>query len=351
MRLRDQPGRCAASLITKPENRCTSKVRAGEKLHSNHDILKNISRYNKETNYVALVAEIEKLIPMIFCGVHYKTALSSRPSTLRILKLKALVVDISNLSERDRSDFHKWANAISNPSLSSMDFSTADKDTKVEEDPSTSNASTTAPPAASPYTPRFKAYQPKWSKSLSVSSALLKKVTEPLKPSDLKNGFIYIFWGIGQLGMAKIGVTEDLEKRIKAWKQQCKRPYEYHTASYNNTSLPHARRIEQLIHFELKERRRESLCECGTMHKEWFEVSEAHVQKVFEKWRMWIKQSPYALDAVSGRWELRSEVRATLEEVCTPVPFESTSSPPRRRSVRVLRYQGRSSLSRRRSVV
>ena len=93
---------------------------------------------------------------------------------------------------------------------------------------------------------------------LSVTEALDCVIKKPLGPRDLKKGFIYIFWEVGQLGMVKIGYTDNRERRLKHWSTCCKREYAYHKATSDNklAEIPHMSRVEELMHIELKEYQR-----------------------------------------------------------------------------------------------
>lgn len=73
----------------------------------------------------------------------------------------------------------------------------------------------------------FMCYQPKWTKNKSVSESLLKIIAEPLKPTDLRPGFIYMFWDVGNFGKIKIGRTNDLGRRLKDWNRDCRREHAY----------------------------------------------------------------------------------------------------------------------------
>jgi len=56
--------------------------------------------------------------------------------------------------------------------------------------------------------------------------------------------------------------------------------------------VPHAHRVERLVHLELAERRVKQLCgACGKEHREWFEVeaSEEGVRGVDEVVRRWVR--------------------------------------------------------------
>lgn len=148
------------------------------------------------------------------------------------------------------------------------------------------------------YSLEFSPYLPKKWEGITTQDALREIITQPLKPTDLKQGFIYIFWDVKNFGMVKIGRTKDLKQRLHQWDSDCKREHKHHTEL---PMISHVSRIESLIHMELKQQRRLRRCEeCDKTHKEWFEVSETQAVMVFKKWEQWIVQDPYALDRESG---------------------------------------------------
>ena len=132
--------------------------------------------------------------------------------------------------------------------------------------------------------------------------------------------------------MLKIGRTNDLERRLKEWNQDCGRTHAYHPAIVRGElpEIPHVSRVERLIHLELKDCRKQRFCaNCNKNHQEWFKVAYALALEVFQKWQKWIVQKPYALDARTGEWVLRPEMMDTLSQVCQPVSIESKPQSPR----------------------
>jgi hypothetical protein len=122
----------------------------------------------------------------------------------------------------------------------------------------------------------------------------------------------------------KIGRANNVHRRMNEWQRQCGYsvslvrfyPYVPSTASptpspqsspgprrqsYQNTGrafsdnarkVPHAHRVERLIHLELIEQRVIKDCDaCGKMHKEWFEVeaTKEGVKKVDEVVKRWVE--------------------------------------------------------------
>jgi hypothetical protein len=120
--------------------------------------------------------------------------------------------------------------------------------------------------------------------------------------------------------LLKIGRASNVQRRLNEWSRQCGhnlsliRYYPYNPssppgASPHNpstisnsrngiatpTKVPHAHRIERLIHIELADKRaRESgrCASCGSVHREWFEVEASRegvrgVDEVVKRWVGW----------------------------------------------------------------
>ena len=114
--------------------------------------------------------------------------------------------------------------------------------------------------------------------------------------------------------LLKIGRASNVQRRMNEWTRQCGynlsliRFYPYLPSSplpsrLNASSplvspspprrVPHAHRVERLIHLELAERRVKRDCEsCGKEHREWFEVESSRdglrgVDEVIRRWTDW----------------------------------------------------------------
>lgn len=114
--------------------------------------------------------------------------------------------------------------------------------------------------------------------------------------------------------LLKIGRASNVQRRMNEWNRQCGynlsliRFYPYVPSSslpsrQNASSppvspstpskVPHAHRVERLIHLELAERRVKRDCEsCGKEHREWFEVESSRdglrgVDEVIRRWTEW----------------------------------------------------------------
>ena len=196
---------------------------------------------------------------------------------------------------------------------------------------------------------RFSWYRPGKSGHTSVESLLheslnlnltpreyqkpLKDIEQPLKyPSQSLNypgqGLIYMYWVPGNFGFVKIGKTsgESTERRLKEWRESCGHALEEYTRGETGLALqlPHAHRVERLVHTELKDYRiREDRCEnmkCGRAHIEWFYVPQDHALMVIEKWSSWIKTRPYI--EVNGIWRLKEPISVD-DILCKPIELST----------------------------
>jgi hypothetical protein len=342
-RVIEKPGTCVASLVKRPHERCTAKV-----LGARIDTLSwGISRCNIEDDPTEFFGHIEQLIQVAMCRRHQQSAMSSE----RQKKLEDLVARFSDLIDVELTEFQAWMDAITSsdpparvqtpivhtsPKETHSAVSKTTKTRNVQAAPSTTKSSTSiATSKTQAFLPGFEAYQPQWSQDLSVSAALRKKITEPLNPEALKDGFIYVFWDKANFGTVKIGRTNNLAIRLKRWNSDCKRTHAYHPASQRGelSQIPHVDRIEKLIHIELKGSRWQRYCEhCNRNHREWFHADETLVTQIFRKWHDWIMQKPYALDEGTKKWVLRPEMMDTLAQVCEPVKGVEKQLPLLRRA-------------------
>ncbi|GAB7346502.1 hypothetical protein MBLNU457_5190t1 [Dothideomycetes sp. NU457] len=203
--------------------------------------------------------------------------------------------------------------------------------------------------SSSSHTQTLLSYIPR-SLSPQKTSILLTELSKPISPND-EAGYIYIFWltpdthklpketasrilppsatqphhrlsdivsdHSGSSSSSnpktiklKIGRANNVHRRMTEWTRQCGydlnlvRWYPYVPSSPTSSpqrlaadaqgvrKVPHAHRVERLVHLELAERRVKQLCgACGKEHREWFEVeaSEEGVRAVDEVVRRWVR--------------------------------------------------------------
>ncbi|KAL9610495.1 MAG: hypothetical protein Q9167_004804 [Letrouitia subvulpina] len=142
-------------------------------------------------------------------------------------------------------------------------------------------------------------YVTKVNKRLTTEEIVKEQVKKPLTKRDEQvEGEVYIYWVLGNFGLVKIGWTQkSVDSRLNGWYKKCGHlPWRIFPTKYVTKPIPHAKRVEMLIHAELNGvRRRETSCDkCGRSHVEWFEVSHAKAVAVAEKWTAWMLKEPYA---------------------------------------------------------
>ena len=192
--------------------------------------------------------------------------------------------------------------------------------------------------------------------SPQITSLLLAELAKPISPLD-EAGYIYMFWLtdtaevpdedtasslLGDTGQSspaargqsdvlkrfasvknaragkasvstvllKIGRAANIQRRMNQWTRQCGYnlsliryyPYQPYSSSkciaapaspLSPQKVPHAHKVERLIHLELAEKRIKRDCEsCGKEHREWFEVESNRsglrdVDEVVRRWVTW----------------------------------------------------------------
>ncbi|ORY12457.1 meiotically up-regulated gene 113-domain-containing protein [Clohesyomyces aquaticus] len=339
-RISTETGKCAASVGGCLEKRCTRRAKRTENVAQDLVVLaESYDRHDCES----FLANLKELIKSMCCGTHYNSAThENRYGALEKLIQQAkpsLAQDDSLLPVNpsikiEWETFVRWADMV-------CERNDADGEDVARDEPrlrrrSTNIARSTLNPVSRPVGGRLswlndlRFWQPKWSASLSTQNALEKTARKTLTPTELKSGYIYIFWTRGQFGIAKIGYTKDVNLRLKGWTKQCGQQYQFYKSSTVGECLriclPHVSRVEKLIHTELKDYRMKMRCKgCGKEHREWFEVQEQHAVKVFTKWRDWIQQRPY--QNLEGVWKLHAVCKDDLEGVCQPLPIEQLAKP------------------------
>jgi hypothetical protein len=193
---------------------------------------------------------------------------------------------------------------------------------------------------------RFEAYQPPKNASDYVELALHKLAITDLSPKlDRKAGFIYIYWLKPDLRRIKIGhsVREDPDKRLLEQIKRCGKEYEFHESSPHAITLPHAHRVEKLIHAELMGYRKVTKCDSclnkkgsPRSHDEWFDIKIALVLEVYQKWKRWILTHPYGDDGI-----LKPDALRSLGEVCKPVEVPKEPILPCRKEETTVKQIGR----------
>lgn len=144
------------------------------------------------------------------------------------------------------------------------------------------------------------------------------------RPSDVMSAYV-ASKGATKTIKLKIGRANNVHRRMNEWNRQCGynlslvRFYPYVSSSSSpspspspspsrapaaNVSdqhvhkVPHAHRVERLVHLELGDKRVKRDCKaCGREHKEWFEIEAtaegvAAVDEVVRRWVKWAETNP-----------------------------------------------------------
>lgn len=99
-------------------------------------------------------------------------------------------------------------------------------------------------------------------------------------------GYVYIVSRDSKKDCFKIGFSRYApSKRVKRHRK-C---YGDATLIAQTKMIRHARRVEQLVHWDLSNCRRKERCaQCDRVHREWFDISEDMAIQTVSTWGMWI---------------------------------------------------------------
>ena len=171
------------------------------------------------------------------------------------------------------------------------------------------------------YIPRFVKYETKASKAVADDDEwILQQARSKFTKSDERSGYIYAFWNRASFGYYKIGLTTlKVNLRLEQWIRQCKHDAEkvYPPIEDLTALVPHVRRVEKLIHAELRRSRlQEKRCPgCGKSHVEWFTgFSHGKLTATIQKWIKWMRSKPYRLR--KGNWKLSKAGEESLRGLC-----------------------------------
>lgn len=90
--------------------------------------------------------------------------------------------------------------------------------------------------------------------------------------------------------VVKIGYTNDYERRMKEWQDQC----HYEPQLVFAYKVAHHVKMEKIIHILLSNYRRKYKCPgCSVQHREFFEVRESTAEAVVRMWAVWARLRPF----------------------------------------------------------
>ncbi|KAM3557407.1 hypothetical protein ARSEF4850_005084 [Beauveria asiatica] len=139
--------------------------------------------------------------------------------------------------------------------------------------------------------------------------------------NEINDGFVYLYQVSGNDNLVKIGFTTgQVSTRLESWGKDCHREVTqlYPALDAICEAVPHAHRVERLVHAELMEHRVRVYCEpCEKQHIEWFKVSAKHAVAVIEKWSLWIQGMPYEKRETrqSVKWFLKADEAKRLADI------------------------------------
>ncbi|KAJ0421667.1 T5orf172 domain-containing protein [Aspergillus carlsbadensis] len=296
------------------------------------------------SNIAGLSPALQDLCDLMLCGAHQKEAKKSLASWFGDEPTNHLADHLPEIKE--------WISALKrSASVQQTANTTSNVDSAlvpVEKRQPSITLVSPGYPVASPIQ-KFEPYAPKCHDGKSVSQMLREVLTKPLTKREIeKSGMIYIFWYQGNFGHLKIGLTNNLDDRLRAW-EKCGKPLDVHFPLTENDKLPvqHIYRVERLIHTELKEHRLKEEClVCNKTHTEWFRVSNEAAVSAVRKWMGWMRKHPYACKTMEDgktEWRLDIEERVTtIADLCTPStePVSSTTPKKHNHSISRLRPPG-----------
>jgi T5orf172 domain-containing protein len=140
----------------------------------------------------------------------------------------------------------------------------------------------------------------------NVCKGISELLRTPLNPSEIKEhgmGYIYVLrsqMGGTTFGELKIGFSKHHPEHRSHELARCLAKPEIicHTPL-----LPHAKRLESIIHTELQACRKVQSCpKCDKNHQEWFTLSHAESREVVTRWGKWILQQPYVDGQLNDPW-------------------------------------------------
>lgn len=148
-------------------------------------------------------------------------------------------------------------------------------------------------------TQKFQPFKvPKTQRNLTAQQLVNYWLQKPLTDLDRKGkGSMYVYGHRGSFGYVKIGRSCNTEGRYASWEKKCTYLIDACEDLLQgiDREAPHPKRLEQLIHAELKVKRCQiRKCErCSGMHTEWFYVRSDEAQRVVSKWTKWMQKEPY----------------------------------------------------------
>jgi hypothetical protein len=140
-----------------------------------------------------------------------------------------------------------------------------------------------------------------------VCEELRRLLNTPLSPSEKEAhgmGHVYILRskvGTSTQGGLKIGFSKYHPEHRAHEIAQC---YAMPEVVSHTPLLPHAKRLESIIHMELQSVRKVHSCSrCNGNHREWFTISHGESREIVMRWSRWLLQQPYVDGKLTDGWK------------------------------------------------
>jgi len=141
----------------------------------------------------------------------------------------------------------------------------------------------------------------------NVCGDLIRLLGTPLNPSEKeRHGLGYVYIIRSQLGAStaselKIGFTKYHPEHRAHELASC---YAMPEVVGHTPLLPHAKRLESIIHAELRAVRKVHSCmRCESDHQEWFTITHGEAREVVTRWSRWLLQRPYRDGQLTDKWK------------------------------------------------
>ncbi|KAL3462010.1 meiotically up-regulated gene 113-domain-containing protein [Aspergillus heterothallicus] len=315
-----------------------TNARCGSRRNLNIEVIYEKLDTLSISNITGINTVLQGLLTLMLCGKHQDGARKALASWFEDKQPVEL--------EGHRPEIEEWIKALTrSPGLpQNTAASVPDRDiaTGLVENPTLYAAPT--PTGSNPLSltkerisspiQNFEPYKPKCHIGKNTSMMLREVLTAPLTKNEIEaSGMIYIFWYQGNFGHLKIGHTRDLDKRLRTWEKDCGKSLDVHFPLDEDDKRPvqHVRRVEKLIHAELKDCRLKEACSnCNKTHIEWFHVSKDAAVSAARKWILWMRKQPYICETREDgkpQWRLDNEERiGSISDLCTLTPQPGISA-------------------------
>lgn len=342
--------------ITGAETRCTKTATAASLDWRIAACLEKLKEKQHRIEYHLLKKVLRRMEDPILCNIHHQSVAKHLPSCVHRL-INTYKTENEGLAKQLRQAFHYWASEIMEPGKVSRStngraqvpgesIERSIRGQQLDEFIAQCLNTETSSERWNLVVTQSHQMQRSFSAPVFVtklSSKLLsakfedrmkKIITMPLHPEkDKESGYLYVFTFdlAGFDGRYKVGISIDPDIRLrKQWTSHYQMEPrivfneldEHVMESKEKRPIPHYKRLERIVHSELKEYGLKQICNGGCTHCEWFEADEDHVIAVARKWCKWMRQEPYDFGR-KGKLKIKIENdKDVMKVLCTPVDLQ-----------------------------